>query len=151
MALKINHFSIRTLDMEATRRFYVDVLGLVLGPRPPFPFPGMWLYSGDTSNPENAVLHIIGMDRNDPEGLKGYLGDRDVSTLHGSGAVDHLAFFATGLKEMLHNLKAQGVEPRQRTVPTIGLHQLFLDDPSGVVIELNYPAAEKAAIDAAGA
>jgi hypothetical protein len=36
---------------------------------------------------------------------------------------------------------------RQRTVPEIKLHQLFLDDPSGVVIELNYPAQEKADLD----
>lgn len=148
MALKLNHFSIRTLDMEATRRFYVDALGLVSGPRPPFPFPGMWLYNGDTNNPENAVLHIIGMDPNDPEGLKSYLGDRDVSSLHGSGSVDHVAFFATGLKDMLSHLKQLAIEPRQRTVPAISLHQLFLDDPNGVVIELNYPAAEKTALDA---
>jgi len=148
MALSINHLSIRTLDMEATRRFYVDVLGLELGPRPPFPFPGMWLYSGDTTNPANAVLHIIGMDPNDPAGLKAYLGDRDVSSLHGSGAVDHVAFFATGLKDMLYHLKRVAIEPRERTVPAIGLHQLFLDDPNGVVIELNYPAAEKTALDA---
>jgi hypothetical protein len=43
------------------------------------------------------VVHIIGIDRNDPEGLKRYLGDRDESSLHGTGAVDHVAFFTTGL------------------------------------------------------
>jgi excinuclease UvrABC ATPase subunit len=26
--------------------------------------------------------------------------------------------------------------------PSIGLHQLFLDDPNGIVVELNYPATE---------
>jgi hypothetical protein len=82
------------------------------------------------------------MDKNDPEGLKAYLGDRDVSSLTGSGAVDHIAFFADGLTAMMAHLERLGVVARHRTVPSIGLHQMFLDDPSGVVIELNYPAAE---------
>ncbi|MDE2417936.1 MAG: VOC family protein [Burkholderiales bacterium] len=149
MALTLNHFSIRTLDMESTRRFYVDILGLTVGPRPPFPFPGMWLYRGDQADAGNAVVHVIGMDANDPVGLKNYLGERDVSTLSGSGAVDHIAFFADGLAQMLSHLKAHGVAARERTVPAIGLHQLFLDDPNGIVVELNYPTAEKEALDAA--
>lgn len=148
MALTLNHFSIRTLDLEATRVFYERVLGLTVGPRPPFPFPGLWMYSGDHGSVANAVVHIIGMDPNDPEGLKGYLGDRDLSSLRGSGAVDHVAFFAEDLAGMLRRLKGLGVPVRERTVPAIGLHQLFLDDPNGVVVELNYPAAEKAALDA---
>jgi len=149
MALTLNHFSIRTLDMETTRRFYVDVLGLTVGPRPHFPFPGIWLYRGDHAEVGNAVVHVIGMDANDPVGLKNYLGDRDVSSLSGSGSVDHIAFFADGLGTMLAHLKMQGVTARERTVPSIGLHQIFLDDPNGVVIELNYPATEKQAVDAA--
>jgi hypothetical protein len=31
---------------------------------------------------------------------------------------------------------------RERTVPGLGLHQLFIEDPSGITIELNYPADE---------
>ena len=147
MNLTLNHFSIRTLDLEATRVFYERVLGLTVGPRPPFPFPGLWMYSGDHGNVANAVVHIIGMDPQDPEGLKRYLGDRDVASLKGSGAVDHLAFFAQGLAAMLEHLRTLGVAVRERTVPAIGLHQLFLDDPNGVVIELNYPAAEQVALN----
>lgn len=145
MTLSLNHFSIRTLDLDATRTFYERVLGLTVGPRPNFPFPGLWMYHGDHSTYTNAVVHIIGMDRNDPQGLRNYLGDRDVSSLQGSGAVDHVAFFATGLAAMLAHLREQRVPVRERTVPDLGLHQLFLDDPNGVVIELNYPAAEKTA------
>ena len=104
------------------------------------------MYSGSHDNYANAVVHIIGMDKNDPEGLKKYLGDRDVSSMHGSGAVDHIAFFATGLEAMLERLKTIGVACRERTVPSVGLHQLFLDDPTGIVIELNYPEAESIAL-----
>ena len=46
---------------------------------------------------------------------------------------------------MLARLRKKNVAYRERAVPDLGLHQLFLDDPSGVVIELNYPANEKAA------
>lgn len=146
MSLSLNHFSIRTTDLAATRRFYETVLGLTVGPRPDFPFPGLWMYRGDHGDYANAVVHIIGIDANDPNGLKQYLGDRDVASLRGSGAVDHVAFFATGLAAMLQHLRTLGIAVRERTVPSIGLHQLFLDDPSGVVIELNYPAAEHAAL-----
>ena len=146
MPLTLNHFSVRTTDLPATRSFYESVLGLTVGPRPDFPFPGLWMYSGDHGNVAHATVHIIGMDASDPEGLKQYLGDRDAASLKGSGAVDHIAFFADGLAGMLAHLKQLGIAPRERTMPSIGLHQLFLDDPNGVVIELNYPAAEKAAL-----
>ena len=146
MALTLNHYSIRTTDLDASRRFYADVLGLSVGPRPEFPFPGLWMYRGDHADMANAVVHIIGIDRNDPQGLKQYLGDRAEASLAGSGAVDHIAFYADGLAAMLAHLQAQGVPFRERSVPSVGLHQLFLDDPCGVMIELNYPAAEKAAL-----
>lgn len=148
MTFSLNHFSIRTTDLDATRVFYESVLGLTVGPRPPFPFPGLWMYNGDHGNVANAMVHIIGIDKNDPEGLKQYLGGRDVSSLQGSGAVDHIAMMTTGLEAMLAHLNKLGVPCRERTVPAIGLHQLFLDDPSGLVIELNFPADEKTRLDA---
>ena len=145
MALSLNHYSIRTLDLPACERFYCGLLGLQVGPRPDFPVPGLWLYAGDPGVWANACVHIIGTDANDPEGLKQYLGDKDVSSLQGTGTIDHVAFFATGLTETLARLQAQGVTGRERTVPGLGLHQVFVDDPNGVVVELNFPAAEQAA------
>jgi catechol 2,3-dioxygenase-like lactoylglutathione lyase family enzyme len=151
MALSLNHFSIRTHDLEACRRFYADVLGLVVGPRPAFPFPGLWLYAGDTAQWANAAVHIIGIARDDPNGLNAYLGERDDRQLQGSGAVDHVAFFATGLVAMRATLTRLGIAIQERTVPGIGLHQVFVTDPNGIVVELNYPAAEAAAAEAAAA
>ena len=144
---KLSHYSIRTLDLEATRRFYTEVLGFSVGPRPPFKFPGLWLYNGSHDSYDNAIVHIIGIDPNDPQGLKDYLGDRDTASLQGStGTFDHIAFAATGLESMLQQLKKKNVPHRERAVPNLNLHQVFLDDPSGVVIELNYPATEQTSV-----
>ena len=146
MALSLNHFSIRTTDMAASRNFYETVLGLTVGPRPDFPFPGLWMYNGDHAHVANAMVHIIGIDKQNPDGLKQYLGEMDAAKLRGSGAVDHIALMTTGLASMLAHLQILGVPCRERTVPSIGLHQVFLDDPSGIVIELNYPASEHEAM-----
>ncbi len=148
MTLSLNHFSIRTLDLAATKAFYVMVLGLQEGPRPDFPFPGYWLYQGPLTDYVNAAVHIIGIDANDSSGLSNYLGDRAQNQLQGSGALDHVAFFATGLADMLKRLESKRIEVRRRDVPDLGLHQVFLDDPNGIVVELNYPFAEKQALDA---
>lgn len=147
MALSLNHVSIRSTDIEATRRFYVDVLGLQVGPRPEFPFPGYWLYQGPLTTFVNAAVHVIGLDPNDASGLNQYMGERSLDSLHGSGAVDHVAFFATDLPSLMTRLRSQGIEARERTVPGVGLHQVFLDDPNGIVVELNYPVSEKQAWD----
>jgi hypothetical protein len=93
------------------------------------------------------VLHLIAIDKNDAKGVKQYLGDRDSAALHGSGAVDHIAFFATGLEEKLQLFKRLDIVFKERSVPVIKLHQIFLEDPNGIVIELNFPADEKTALD----
>lgn len=143
---RLAHFSIRTTDMDASRRFYLDVLGFKEGFRPAFKFPGLWLYQGGDES-DYGVVHIIGIDPDDPAGLADYLGEKGADALRGSAAVDHIAFLATDLPDMHRRLAAAGLEFRERTVPDLGLHQLFVEDPSGVTIELNYPATE--GIDAA--
>lgn len=142
MIQTLNHFSIRTRNIPETQHFYETVLGLSVGPRPNFPFPGLWLYVGDTSKTSNAVVHVIGIeDKND--GLNLYLGERSSDSTLGSGALDHVAFFATGLEDYIKRLSNHQITPKQRMVPSLGLHQLFIDDPNGIVVEINFPAEEK--------
>jgi catechol 2,3-dioxygenase-like lactoylglutathione lyase family enzyme len=141
---KLDHYSIRTLDIEASRRFYTEVMGFTAGFRPPFKFPGLWLYNGAQYPETTGVVQIIGIDPDDPQGLKDYLGDRDVASLQGTGTVDHMAFTATGLVDMRTRLQKHNIAFRERTVPSLGIHQVFFEDPSGVTLELNYPAAEAA-------
>lgn len=137
---KLAHFSIRSFDLEKSCRFYERVLGFTQGYRPPFAFPGAWLYMGG-DEADFGTVHIIGIDPANPDGLKNYLGHKDIP-ITGTGTVDHIAFLVTGLAESWEVFKAEGIAWRDRTVPSLGLHQVFIEDPSGVTIELNFPASE---------
>ena len=130
---RIDHFSIRTLKLEETRTFYENAMGMEAGGRPPLPFPGYWLYLGD-----HAVIHLIGIDENNPEGLNEYLGEVNVTELSGGGAVDHLAFRASGSKDLIDRLKNLNVSYRERMVEEMNLFQLFVEDPNNITLELNY-------------
>ncbi|WP_322077781.1 VOC family protein [Burkholderia cepacia] len=141
---RLAHYSIRTLDLERSCRFYERVLGFKRGYRPPFDFPGAWLYKGGDES-DYGTVHIIGVDPANPDWLAAYLGDKTLPA-SGTGTVDHIAFLATGVEAMWDTLRAEHVAWRDRTVPSLGLHQVFIEDPSGVTIELNFPAAEVAGL-----
>ncbi len=135
--LRPAHYSIRTTDLDRSRRFYSDVLQLRVGFRPPFNFPGVWLYpNGEES--EFGVVHLIGVDAGSSEGLRDYLGQQSVEELQGSGAVDHIAFLATDWPGMRRRCESLGIAFHEQPVPSLDLLQVFLMDPSGVTIELNY-------------
>jgi len=131
---RLDHYSIRTENLPATERFYTDVLGLEVGPRPQFNFPGVWLYQGGV-----AVVHVVGIDPNDPSGLKEYLGDKVMGGAPGTGTIDHVAFVGTDVETMRERFRNAGVPFRDRLVPSLNLDQVFLEDPNGVTIELNFP------------
>ena len=145
---KLAHYSVRTPDLEVSRRFYTEVLGFKVGYRPAFAFPGLWLYCGG-DEADFGVVHLIGIDKDAPRGLVDYLGDKAPESLTGGGAMDHLAFMATDLRGMRAALERATLAYRERTVPDLGLHQVFVEDPSGVTIELNFPAAEARSASAA--
>ena len=130
---RLDHYSIRTTDVEGTRRFYTDVLGFEVGKRPNFPFPGVWLYQGGI-----AVVHVVGIDPNDTAGLQDYLGDKG-GDAGGTGTIDHVAFLGRDIDGMRAHFEQVAVPFRERTVPNMNLKQIFLEDPNGVTIELNYP------------
>jgi len=131
----IEHYLILTADIEATRDWYVDALGLRVGETPNFPFPVCWLYIG-----ERDVIHIGQLDASAAQ--RKYLGDPSKSGDAGTGALDHIAFRATGLSETLDHLRRRNIAFMERQVDDQGLYQLFLHDPNGIKIELNFAAAE---------
>ena len=134
----LDHYSIRTLKLDETRDFYVNIMGFSVGYRPRFDFPGVWLYNGD-----HAVVHVVGFDPDNPQATIDYLGERGDISQTGSGTLDHLAFVADDLPDLYRRLEGSTLEWTERTVPDVGLHQVFLKDPNDVTIELNFPAAEK--------
>jgi catechol 2,3-dioxygenase-like lactoylglutathione lyase family enzyme len=138
----LEHFLIQTGDMAATRDWYVRVLGLRVGEHPDFKFPVCWMYIGDTD-----VIHITEGGKNVSENRKRYLGQQS-DALTGTGVIDHVAFRCSGLEEMMERLKTAQVPFSKRQVDDQGLFQLFLLDPNGIKVELNFAAAEAAGISA---
>lgn len=146
---RVDHYSIRTRDLERSQRFYTEVIGLKAGPRPPFDFPGYWLYSGepprDLQNPARnyGLVHLMGWNPDKPGTLDAYVGARPGAVLEsGTGSLDHVAFAATGREAMLSRCREHGIEFIERSVPLLGLIQVFIKDPDGVTLELNFPASE---------
>jgi catechol 2,3-dioxygenase-like lactoylglutathione lyase family enzyme len=140
---KLCHYSVRTSDLEASIAFYVEILGLRQGSRPSFNFPGAWLYLGEDETDFGAV-HLIGEDLDGSTGLGAYLGDRERGV--GPGSLDHVAFLARNWSTLRERLRAARVVFVERAVPALGLHQVFFNDPSGVTVELNFPADEVQAV-----
>ena len=119
MAIKsLDHVNIRTSNAKETMKFYTEILDFSEGFRPPFNFPGAWLYAG-----ESAVIHLV-------------FGDSDTSDNY--SPVDHVAFKAEGYQETMHRLESTNWDYRYSDVPDTKIRQIFLVDPNGVKIELNF-------------
>jgi catechol 2,3-dioxygenase-like lactoylglutathione lyase family enzyme len=130
---QLEHYLVLTDDIDATRDFYRDALGLRVGPRPPLQFAGYWLYLRDI-----PCIHIA-----DWKGYRVYSEATGLSMstrAAGTGAVDHIAFNALDYAAVKARLAAHGIVAAENLVPGVGLRQLFLTDPNGVRIELNIPA-----------
>jgi catechol 2,3-dioxygenase-like lactoylglutathione lyase family enzyme len=131
MALRrLDHVLVLAQDMDGTRDFYRDVLGLREGSRPPLAFPGYWLYAEDI-----PCVHIA--DREAYEAHARGLGMPVAPGVLDTGPVDHVAFNADDYDEILAAVQRSGTPVRTNTVPGIGLRQLFLHDPNGVRVEIN--------------
>jgi catechol 2,3-dioxygenase-like lactoylglutathione lyase family enzyme len=120
----MNHFTVLTKDLDATRDFYTGLLGLTEGPRPDLGFPGVWLYAGG-----QALLHVIA-GRPLPQEPRGVL--------------DHMAFSAKDLRATAGKLTARGIAYDLRRQPESGTWQLFCFDPSGARVELDFDPSEAA-------
>src|SRR5947208_598500 len=81
----LDHYNVSTRNLRDTVRFYEEALGLVNGPRPPFDFPGAWLYSEG-----HPVLHL-----ND-------ISPTDKPQRPDSGVIDHIGFGSRGFDGIMH-------------------------------------------------
>ena len=116
----LQHINIHAADVERSREFYVRVIGLRVGPRPPVASAGYWLYLG-----AQPVVHLV-------ERLPG------AASMQGNGAIDHVAFHATDLESVRRVLQEEGLSFREAVIPRDSSVQLFVHDPDGVKVELNF-------------
>lgn len=105
--------------IERCRAFYVDVLGLTDGDRPQFRNSGFWLYAGG-----HPVVHLT-------------VKDRDASR-DGTTALDHYAFTCEGLDRAIAQLKQHDIPFALDPARDSKRSQLFVNDPAGVSLELNF-------------
>lgn len=124
----LDHYNVSTRKLGETVQFYEDILGFENGPRPPFNFPGAWLYSAG-----HPVLHLNDISQTDRE--------QRVD----SGVIDHVAFGSRGFEAMKKRLAGKGVAYRVNEVPNSTRRQIFLRDPNNVEIELNFDTKNEAA------
>ena len=122
----LDHFNIRTRKLADTVRFYEEILGLENGERPNFAFPGAWMYSEG-----KPVVHLVDIS---PTGEQ---------QKPDSGVVHHVAFASRDFAGMKQRLQSRGMPFDTRQVPGGDLWQIFVNDPNGVMIELNYEAAKE--------
>jgi glyoxylase I family protein len=131
MATKgINHVNLRAPRemLDQLKDFYCAVVGLEVGPRPPFPAFGYWLYAGD-----RAVVHLY---QASPDEVR----QTNVET-----TFDHVAFDCEDSEGVEARLRERGVRYDKTVVPASRQLQLFVVDPAGNKVELNFGETESAA------
>lgn len=130
---RLDHFLVMTHDVDGTRDFYRDVLGFSDGFRPNLGFLGHWLYLGDV-----AAIHIAEWESYTAHSRR--LGIPVTVPAPGTGVLDHVAFNAPGSQHAVleQRLRARGLAYHPHDTPDIGLRQIFLEDPNGLKLELNF-------------
>jgi catechol 2,3-dioxygenase-like lactoylglutathione lyase family enzyme len=117
MLLSLGHVTVLSADFERTERFYCDLLGMRVGPRPAIPLPGRWLYVGG-----EAVLHVLPRQTQPPH--------------HDQPVVDHFALNADDRAGFEHRLRAAGQPFESQRLAQTDIWQIFLTDPNGARVEL---------------
>ncbi|HKO26207.1 MAG TPA: VOC family protein [Solirubrobacteraceae bacterium] len=131
----LEHVLVLADDIDGTRDFYCDVVGLSVGERPSLAFPGYWLYaSGSGPGVGPACVHVA--ERRAYAAHAAGLGLDVPERDPGVGPVDHIAFNASDYDGLLERLQRQGVRAVTNAVPG-GPRQVFIRDPNGVRVEIN--------------
>jgi catechol 2,3-dioxygenase-like lactoylglutathione lyase family enzyme len=120
-----DHVTIICADLEATRQFYVDFLGMKEVARPAFGFPGLWFQLG------SVQIHAT---QESPEAGNAGWGDRGNSVISRG---HHIAFAVNDMAAALEAVEAHGVQiasPLQQRPD--GFKQVYLYDPDEHVVEL---------------
>ncbi len=127
----LDHFFVYSSDLAKTKRFYSEVLGLEDGPRPKFSFPGHWFYLD-----EKPVVHVGTSEFEG--GFKDGESESKETSSTGTGSVDHIAFKCKNIRKFLARLDSLEQPFKTQEIPDFDLKQIFVEDPNGVTIELNF-------------
>ena len=127
----LNHYLIVSKNLERSKKFYQEVLGLDVAERPDFGFPGYWLKTGD-----NICVHLASQEPNEIRDR--FLLKKHPKGTNGSGSVDHIAFLAQDPEGVRNRIQKNKVDMHFRSFPDAKLFQIFLKDPDDVTIELNF-------------
>ena len=127
----LNHFFIRAHDLELTKTFFQEMLGFEVMPRPDFPFPGYWMGI-------NGSIQVHMGPSNIPNREKYYIGTPADAVNGQTGVIDHVAFLAEEPNGFIDKFVKNKISFRPRYFPESNLYQLFITDPNGVMIELNF-------------
>ncbi len=133
MPLKgLDHYFVYCQDLDESKRFYADVLGFEEGERPAFSFPGAWMYLHG-----HPVIHMG--DAAARADLSAYFGARAQREIQANtGPVDHIAFEADDFTAFRQRLEDLGIDYRHNSIAEMRIEQLFVQDPNGIVLELNF-------------
>jgi len=115
MTWTFDHLAFNTADGQALQDAFGGLLGLMPGRRPPFPFPGRWLYQD-----EEALVHVI------------------EQPLSEDAALSHIAFRTDeDAAVVLKRVQGSGLPYQVAQVPEDGICQIFVQMPGGLVLELD--------------
>lgn len=139
---KLQHYNVRTTKFQESVAFYREVLELKKGVQPDVPEDTLaWLY--DESG--EAIVHLMAIDPSDPEGdyarqasFRGGSDQEHPPAFSGSGSIDHVALSCEGREEMLARLKRLDIPFRENYIAQLDFWQIFIFDPNGVTLELNF-------------
>lgn len=124
----LDHVNIQTAKLDETVQFYREVLDLEARNPPPPLDPALVQWMFDTEG--RAIFHL-----SNPGALNA-IGDVNVGT--DTGAVHHIALDCRDHDMMIARLDRLGLHHRENHVQAIDLKQIFVRDPNGVLLELNY-------------
>lgn len=125
MIAGLDHVTINTGNIAATERFYTEVVGLELAPRPDLGVPGIWLKG---RGQDQAIVHALEVTGREPSGTTA------------RSTVDHIALHATDFERARGQLESLGLPWCGNVIADFGLWQLMFYDPNGILIELNFKA-----------
>ena len=118
---RLDHVNIRTTNLEAMIAWYTDVLGLIAGPRPQFPFNGAWMCASDT-----AVVHLVEI-----KGPAAVGTEVDLK-------LEHFAFRARGAVAFKKRLETSDTKFREVFLTDVNLYAFNIWDPDGNHIHVDF-------------